>query len=59
MTNTKVAKTFITIFAANQSTGKVGKEQLSCLKREDYSEAKQMIMKLGRHIDFEPLPLVL
>jgi predicted dinucleotide-binding enzyme len=59
MTKAKVAKAFITIFAANQSTGKVGKEQLVCLRQEDYSEAKQMIMKLGRHIGFEPLPLVL
>jgi 8-hydroxy-5-deazaflavin:NADPH oxidoreductase len=51
----KVAKAFNTVFAANQSTGKIGKEQLTFFVASDDSEAKRVVMKLGRDIGFEPV----
>jgi 8-hydroxy-5-deazaflavin:NADPH oxidoreductase len=51
----KVAKAFNTVFSANQGTGKVGKEQLTFFVASDYPEAKQIVMKLGRDIGFEPV----
>jgi 8-hydroxy-5-deazaflavin:NADPH oxidoreductase len=52
---TKVAKAFNTVFAANQSTGKVGKEQLTFFVASDDSEAKKTVMKMGKAIGFEPV----
>jgi 8-hydroxy-5-deazaflavin:NADPH oxidoreductase len=51
----KVAKAFNTIFAANQSTGKVGKEQLTFFVASDDSSAKKTVMKLGADLGFDPV----
>lgn len=50
-----VAKAFNTVFAKNQSTGKVGKEQLTLFVAADDAKAKQEIMQLGRDIGFDPV----
>jgi hypothetical protein len=48
-----VVKAFNTVFARNQSTGKVGKEPLTLFVAGDYAKAKQVIMRLGQGIGFE------
>jgi len=50
-----VAKAFNTVFAKNQSTGKVGKEQLTLFVAADDAQAKQTVMRLGRDIGFDPV----
>jgi hypothetical protein len=50
-----VVKAFNTVFAQNQGTGKVGKEQLSAFIVGDDSRAKQIVMKLARDIGFDPV----
>jgi predicted dinucleotide-binding enzyme len=50
-----VVKAFNTVFAANQSTGKVGKEPLTLFVAGDNAEAKQTAMQLGRDIGFDPV----
>ncbi len=50
-----VAKAFNTVFAKNQSKGKVGKEQLTLFVAADNIKAKQEIMQLGRDIGFDPV----
>lgn len=49
----RVVKAFNTVFAANQSTGKIGKEQLTLFVASDNKKAKQTIMQLGRDIGFD------
>jgi predicted dinucleotide-binding enzyme len=51
----RVVKAFNTVFAKNQSTGKVGGEQLTLFVAADDSEAKHTIMKLGSEIGFDPV----
>jgi hypothetical protein len=51
----RVVKAFNTVFAPNQSTGRVGKEQLTLFVAGDDSNAKQTIMNLGREIGFDPV----
>ncbi len=51
----RVVKAFNTVFAVNQSTGKVGKEQLTFFVAGDDAEAKATVMQLGRDIGFEPV----
>jgi len=51
----KVAKAFNTVFAANQSSGKIGREQLTFFVASDDSEAKKVVMKIGKDIGFEPV----
>ncbi len=51
----RVVKAFNTVFAANQSTGRVGKEQLSALVAGDDEKAKQTVMKLAADIGFDPV----
>lgn len=51
----RVVKAFNTVFALNQSTGKVGKEQLSAFIAGDNHEAKQTVMELARDIGFDPI----
>jgi predicted dinucleotide-binding enzyme len=48
----RVVKAFNTVFAKNQSTGKVGGEQLTLFVAADDAEAKQTIMRLGSEIGF-------
>jgi predicted dinucleotide-binding enzyme len=50
-----VVKAFNTVFAQNQSTGKVGKEQLTLFVVGDDAKAKQAVMRLGKDIGFEPV----
>jgi 8-hydroxy-5-deazaflavin:NADPH oxidoreductase len=50
-----VVKAFNTVFAQNQSTGKVGKETLTLFVAGDDAKAKQVVMQLGRDIGFEPV----
>jgi len=49
----RVVKAFNTVFAVNQSKGKVGKEQLTFFVAGDDAKAKQTVMQLGRDIGFE------
>jgi predicted dinucleotide-binding enzyme len=51
----RVAKAFNTVFAQNQSTGRVGTEQLSLFVASDDAKAKQTIMQLGRDVGFDPV----
>ncbi len=48
-----VVKAFNTVFARNQSTGKVGKEPLTLFVAGNDAEAKQVVMRLGQDIGFE------
>ena len=50
-----VVKAFNTVFAANQSTGKVGKETLTLFVAGDQAKAKRTVMQLGKDIGFEPV----
>jgi len=50
-----VAKAFNTVFAKNQSTGKVGREQLTLFVAADDVKTKQAVMQLGRDIGFDPV----
>lgn len=49
----RVVKAFNTVFAANQSTGKVGDEQITLFVAGDDAEAKKTVMLLGRDIGFD------
>src|SRR3990170_2977548 len=51
----RVVKAFNTVFAANQSTGRVGKEQLTLFVASDDAKAKQTVMQLSRGICFDPV----
>ena len=50
-----IVKAFNTVFAENQSTGRLGKEQLSTLIAGDDATAKQIVIQLARDIGFEPV----
>ena len=50
-----LVKAFNTVFAKNQSTGKVGNEKLALFVASDSVKAKQVIMQLGKDIGFEPV----
>lgn len=52
---THVVKAFNTVFASNQSTGKVGEETLTLFVAGDNKKAKQTVMRLGGDIGFEPV----
>jgi len=51
----RVVKAFNTVFAANQSTGRIGNEQLTLFVAGDHAKAKQTVMQLGRDIGFDPV----
>lgn len=51
----KVVKAFNTVFAQNQSTGKVLGEQLTAFIAGDDPEAKQTVAKLTKDIGFDPI----
>lgn len=51
----KVVKAFNTVFARNQSTAKVGKEQLTAFIAGDDLKAKQTVANLTRDIGFDPI----
>jgi len=50
-----LVKAFNTVFAKNQSTGRVGGEQLTLFVASDDGRAKQTIMQLGSDIGFDPV----
>lgn len=50
-----VVKAFNTVFAANQSTAKLGSEQLTAFIAGDDSKAKQTVAKLTKDIGFDPV----
>ena len=50
-----VVKAFNTIFAQNQSTGKIGGERLALFVAGDDAKAKQTVMQLGKDIGFDPV----
>jgi predicted dinucleotide-binding enzyme len=52
---TRVIKAFNTVFAQNQSTGRLGNEQLSAFIAGDDSNAKKIVMQLARDIGFNPV----
>jgi predicted dinucleotide-binding enzyme len=52
---TRVVKAFNTVFAANQSSGRVGTEQITLFVASDDAKAKQTVMQLGRDIGFDPI----
>jgi len=51
----RVVKAFNTVFARNQSTGKVGNEQISAFIAGDDLKAKQIVAQLTRDIGFDPV----
>ena len=51
----KVVKAFNTVFAPNQSTGKVAGEQLTAFIAGNDLEAKQTVAQLTRDIGFDPV----
>ncbi len=51
----RVVKAFNTVFAKNQSTGRVGQEQLTLFVASDDAKAKEVIMQLGKGIGFDPV----
>jgi hypothetical protein len=55
MPKARVVKAFNTVFAQNQSTGRVGTKQLTLFVAGDDAKAKQTIMQLGRDIGFDPV----
>lgn len=50
-----VVKAFNTVFARNQSTGQIAKEQLTAFVAGDNQEAKKIVMQLTREIGFAPV----
>jgi predicted dinucleotide-binding enzyme len=50
-----VVKAFNTVFAANQSVGKIGKDQLTAFIAGDDLGAKQVVASLTRDIGFDPV----
>ena len=51
----RVVKAFNTVFASNQNTGKIGREQLTAFIAGDDSKAKQTVAQLTRDIGFDPV----
>jgi predicted dinucleotide-binding enzyme len=51
----RVVKAFNTVFAQNQSTGKLGQDSLTAFIAGDDSNAKQVVMQLAQDIGFEPV----
>ncbi len=51
----KVVKAFNTVFAANQSTGKIGTETLTLFVAGDDETSKRAIMDIGAQIGFDPI----
>jgi len=50
-----VVKAFNTVFAQNQSTGKIGSERLALFVAGDDAKAKKTVMQLGADIGFDPV----
>ncbi len=50
-----VVKAFNTVFAPNQSSGRIGDQQLTAFIAGDDAEAKQTVMQMTRDIGFDPV----
>jgi hypothetical protein len=50
-----VVKAFNTVFALNQSTGRIGKEQLTAFVAGNDQKAKQVVMQLTQEMGFDPV----
>ena len=50
-----VIKAFNTVFAQNQSSGRVGSEQLTAFIAGDNADAKKTVMRLAQDIGFAPV----
>ena len=50
-----VVKAFNTVFAQNQSLGRIGNEKLTLFVAGDDAKAKQTVMQLGADIGFDPV----
>jgi predicted dinucleotide-binding enzyme len=50
-----VVKAFNTVFAQNQSVGRIGNEKLTLFVAGDDAKAKQTVMQLGADIGFDPV----
>jgi predicted dinucleotide-binding enzyme len=48
-------KAFNTVFAQNQSVGRIGNEKLTLFVAGDDAKAKQTVMQLGADIGFDPV----
>ena len=48
-----VVKAFNTVFAQNQSTGRLGEESLTLFVADDDAKARQVVMSLGKDIGFD------
>lgn len=53
--NAYVVKAFNTVFAKNQSTGRIGDNQLTAFIAGDNSRAKQIVMQMTREIGLDPV----
>lgn len=53
--NAKVVKAFNTVFAKNQSVGKIGNEQLTAFIAGDDSKSKETVAQMTRDIGFKPV----
>jgi len=51
----RVVKAFNTVFAQNQSTGRLGNQQLTAFIAGNDAQAKQTVAQLTRDIGFEPV----
>ena len=51
----RVVKAFNTVFAQNQSAGRIGNERLTLFVAGDDAKAKQTVMQLGADIGFDPV----
>jgi predicted dinucleotide-binding enzyme len=51
--NARVVKAFNTVFAPNQSKGRLGGEQLTLFVASDDASAKETVMRFGREIGFD------
>lgn len=50
-----IVKAFNTVFAQNQSTARIGSEQLTLFVAGDDPKAKQIVMQIGKDIGFDPV----
>jgi predicted dinucleotide-binding enzyme len=50
-----VVKAFNTVFAPNQSSGKIGDQQLTAFIAGDDAKAKQTVMQMTHDMGFDPV----
>jgi len=55
LSHAHVVKAFNTVFAPNQNSGTVGKEQLTAFVAGNDAKARQTVMRLAQDIGFDPV----